>query len=160
MCYLLHRLQSSQDAPTGYEILKLATKGSASLLGRSDIGSLEVGKCADLFLDDGRRLGLVAPHWIPAPSSAPSVSVSLWTTPWYKGALLSGRAGSASRRKNLWRKKPAGPFTPTFVAPAFFPDVKNRPGRFPPGTKYTKNGLQFRNPHLLSGPCNSSQDPV
>lgn len=51
--------QSSQDAPTGYEILKLATKGSASLLGRSDIGSLEVGKCADLFLVDGRRLGLV-----------------------------------------------------------------------------------------------------
>ena len=34
VCYLLHRLHSSRSAPTGYEILKLATRGSARLLGR------------------------------------------------------------------------------------------------------------------------------
>ena len=59
ICYLLHRLNSSSKAPSGYDILKMATRGSASLLGRSDIGSLEVGKCADFFLVDRRRLELV-----------------------------------------------------------------------------------------------------
>ena len=57
--YLLHRLHASHAAPSGYELLKVATRGGAALLGRSDIGSLEVGKCADLFLVDSRRLELV-----------------------------------------------------------------------------------------------------
>ncbi|MBP2636606.1 MAG: atzB [Firmicutes bacterium] len=48
--FLLHRLNSSTQAPTGYDILKLATKGSAAILGRADIGSLETGKAADLFM--------------------------------------------------------------------------------------------------------------
>lgn len=47
--YLLHRLASSKAAPSGYDMLKLATQGSARLLGRDDIGSLEVGKAADWF---------------------------------------------------------------------------------------------------------------
>ncbi len=59
ICYLLHRLNSSSEAPSGYDVLKMATRGSASLLGRSDIGMLEVGKCADFFLVDRRRLELV-----------------------------------------------------------------------------------------------------
>lgn len=50
--YLMHRLAYSADAPTGYDLLKLATRGGARILGRSDIGSLEVGKAADLFLID------------------------------------------------------------------------------------------------------------
>ncbi len=58
VAYLLHRLRSSHEAPTGYDLLKMATTGSARLLGRSDIGSVEVGKCADLFLVDSRRLEL------------------------------------------------------------------------------------------------------
>ncbi len=57
--FLLHRLAWGDRAPSGYDMLKLATKGSASLLGRDDIGSLEAGKCADLLLIDGRRLELV-----------------------------------------------------------------------------------------------------
>ena len=51
--YLLHRLNNSVTAPTGLDILKLATIGSAKLLGQEkDIGSLEVGKAADLFMID------------------------------------------------------------------------------------------------------------
>ena len=57
--YLLHRLTSSSRAPSGYDLLKMATTGGARLLGRTDIGSLEVGKRADLFLIDSRRLELV-----------------------------------------------------------------------------------------------------
>ena len=59
VAFLLHRLHSSEAAPSGYDILKIATRGSARLLGRDDIGQLAVGKCADLFLIDSRRLELV-----------------------------------------------------------------------------------------------------
>ncbi len=65
ICYLLHRLNSSHAAPSGYDILKMATRGSASVLGREDIGSLEVGKCADFFLVDRRRLELVGACYDP-----------------------------------------------------------------------------------------------
>ncbi len=57
--YLLHRLTSSERAPSGYDCLKLATRGSARVLGRSDIGSLEPGKAGDLFLIRRDRLELV-----------------------------------------------------------------------------------------------------
>ena len=63
--YLLHRLQSSREAPSGYDILKMATRGSARLLGRDDIGSLQAGKCCDLFLIDSRRLELVGACYDP-----------------------------------------------------------------------------------------------
>lgn len=66
VCYLLHRLHSSHRAPSGYQVLKMATRGSARLLGRTDIGSLEVGKCADFFLVDSRRLELVGCEESPA----------------------------------------------------------------------------------------------
>ena len=66
VAYLLHRLNASHKAPSGYDLLKIATVGSARLLGRSDIGSLEVGKCADLFLVDSRRLELVGCTYDPA----------------------------------------------------------------------------------------------
>ena len=60
VAYLLHRLNSSREAPSGYDILKIATMGSARLLGReNEIGSLEVGKCADLFLIRKSHLEMV-----------------------------------------------------------------------------------------------------
>ena len=65
MAFLLHRLNSSKAAPSGYEMLKVATRGGASLLGREDIGALEVGKCCDLFLVDDRRLELVGSCYDP-----------------------------------------------------------------------------------------------
>ena len=65
VAFLLHRLNSSRQAPTGYDMLKMTTRGSARLLGRDDIGQLAVGKCADFFLVDSRRLELVGSCYDP-----------------------------------------------------------------------------------------------
>ena len=65
VAFLLHRLNASRRAPTGYDVLKMATRGSARLLGRDDIGQLTVGKCADLFMIDSRRLELVGSCFDP-----------------------------------------------------------------------------------------------
>ncbi len=63
--FLLHRLHSSQDAPSGYDILKMATRGSARILGRSDIGHLAPGMAADLFMIDLERPELVGAQFDP-----------------------------------------------------------------------------------------------
>ena len=50
---------SGDDAPplmTATQALSLATRGGAAVLGRTDIGSLEVGKCADLVAINLNRL--------------------------------------------------------------------------------------------------------
>jgi cytosine/adenosine deaminase-related metal-dependent hydrolase len=50
---------SGDDAPplmTARQALEIATRGSASVLGRTDIGSLQVGKCADFFAINLNRL--------------------------------------------------------------------------------------------------------
>lgn len=65
VAFLLQRLTYSRNAASGYDILKCATRGSARLLGRDDIGSLAVGKCADLFMVDARRLELVGATFDP-----------------------------------------------------------------------------------------------
>lgn len=65
VCYLLHRLQNSKTAPTGYDILKMATRGSARLLGRADIGHLAAGMAADCFLVSLDRLSLVGAQFDP-----------------------------------------------------------------------------------------------
>jgi len=64
--YLLHRLNSSKKAPTGYDLLKVATMGSARVLGRQEeIGSIEIGKCADFFMVNSQRLELVGACYDP-----------------------------------------------------------------------------------------------
>ena len=65
VCYLLHRLNWSQNAPTGYDILKIATRGSARLLGRDDIGYLAAGMAADCFLIDLERVELAGAQFDP-----------------------------------------------------------------------------------------------
>ncbi|MBX3047911.1 MAG: 8-oxoguanine deaminase [Anaerolineales bacterium] len=51
---------SGEDAPPlmqARQVLELATRGGAAVLGRSDIGSLEVGKCADFFAVNLEQIG-------------------------------------------------------------------------------------------------------
>ena len=45
---LLAHLKDGPSALTARDVLAMATAGGAGCLGRTDIGSLEVGKCADL----------------------------------------------------------------------------------------------------------------
>ena len=67
VCYLLHRLNSSDRSPSGYDILKMATLGGARLLGREqELGSIAPGKCADFFLLRTNRLELVGAARDPA----------------------------------------------------------------------------------------------
>jgi cytosine/adenosine deaminase-related metal-dependent hydrolase len=47
---------------TAREALYLGTRGGAAVLGRSDIGSLERGKCADFFAIDLNRIGFTGMH--------------------------------------------------------------------------------------------------
>lgn len=58
IAYLLHRHTYGAKAPSGYDLLKLATRGSARVLGRTDIGQLKVGMAADLFAVKEQRLEL------------------------------------------------------------------------------------------------------
>ncbi len=58
IAYLLQRLYYKANAPTGAQLLHIATQGGADLLHREDIGSLEVDKCADLFMVSKDRLSL------------------------------------------------------------------------------------------------------
>ena len=47
---------------TAREALYLGTRGGAAVLGRKDIGSLEVGKCADFFAVNLNKLGFAGMH--------------------------------------------------------------------------------------------------
>ena len=47
---------------TAREALYLGTRGGAAVLGRNDIGSLEVGKCADFFAVDLNRIEFTGMH--------------------------------------------------------------------------------------------------
>ena len=57
--YLLHRLNNSVTAPTGADMLKVATRGSASVLGRDDLGYLAPGMAADFFMINSNRLEMI-----------------------------------------------------------------------------------------------------
>lgn len=78
VAYLLHRLNWGSAAPTGYDMLKMATVGSARLLGRDDIGSLKVGMAGDLFMINTRRIELIGATLDPK---------SLLGTVGYKGVV-------------------------------------------------------------------------
>ncbi len=50
--YLINHLKYGTDGLSAYEILRLATRGGAEVLGRDDIGILSSGKAADIVLYD------------------------------------------------------------------------------------------------------------
>ena len=54
------------SSPSPYDLLKIATAGGAEILGREDLGSLEVGKAADLFMVDIGKLELAGAIHDPA----------------------------------------------------------------------------------------------
>lgn len=64
--YLLHRLHDSERAPSASDILDIATRGGARLLGRQDIGQLSVGYAGDCFLIDTNSLDFVGTDLDPA----------------------------------------------------------------------------------------------
>jgi len=69
--YLLQRLKYKEKAPDAKDILYMATRGGAKILGRDDIGSLEVGKCADMFFVNGTKMNYSG--CIDDPSAIPGV---------------------------------------------------------------------------------------
>lgn len=68
--YLLHRLEAGNKAPGPADILGLATNGSAQLIGRTDLGSIEEGQAADMFLVDGGTLEWVGADFDPMSALA------------------------------------------------------------------------------------------
>lgn len=78
VAFLLHRLNSSKNAPTGYDMLKIATRGSAKVLGRNDIGKLSAQMAGDLFMININRLELIGTDLDPK---------SLLSTVGFKGTV-------------------------------------------------------------------------
>lgn len=59
MAYLMqayHSKERGYRCPSPYEMLKIATVSGAQMLGRSDLGTLEEGKAADLFMIEAEKL--------------------------------------------------------------------------------------------------------
>ncbi|MDG1010175.1 MAG: 8-oxoguanine deaminase [Amylibacter sp.] len=61
---LLQRVQNGADAMSAREALEIATLGGAQVLGRSDIGSLAIGKRADFAIWETKNLA-TAGSWDP-----------------------------------------------------------------------------------------------
>lgn len=60
--YLLNHLKYGTDGLCAYDILKMATKGGAKVLGRDDIGELSIGKAADIILLDLNDIAYAGCH--------------------------------------------------------------------------------------------------
>jgi len=56
-CLLVQLLTHGPDAVSAERVVRLATRGGADILGRDEIGSIEVGKAADIIAIDMSRLG-------------------------------------------------------------------------------------------------------
>lgn len=60
--YLLNHLKYGAEGLAAYEVLKMATRGGAEVLGRDDIGILEKGKAADIVLFDTDDIAFAGCH--------------------------------------------------------------------------------------------------
>ena len=56
--FLMHRLIYGISGVSAEEVLAMATNGGRDVLNQPEIGSIEVGKAADMFLINTKRLGL------------------------------------------------------------------------------------------------------
>ncbi len=56
-CLLVHLLTHGPESVTAYDVVRMATRGGADILGRDEIGSIEEGKAADIALIDMTRVG-------------------------------------------------------------------------------------------------------
>ncbi|GAB4498445.1 MAG: 8-oxoguanine deaminase [Anaerolineales bacterium] len=84
---------------TAREALYLGTRGGAAVLGRSDIGSLEAGKCADFFAVDLNRLEFTGMHDpVSAVVFGQSVTVD-HTVVGGKFIVKDGQLATVDRRK-------------------------------------------------------------
>ncbi len=54
---LLHKLYWGIDSISSRDVLEIATRGGAELLGRPDLGSIATGQAGDLFMVDKRSVG-------------------------------------------------------------------------------------------------------
>ncbi len=60
--YLLNHLKYGADGLNAYEILKIATRCDADVLGRLDTGRLDVGKAVDIILFDLNKVEYAGCH--------------------------------------------------------------------------------------------------
>ncbi len=117
--YLLHRLTFGAAAPTGYDLLKIATRGSARLLGRSDLGYLAPGMAADMFLINLERIPLVGAQFDPRSLLGTVGFRAAWTIP-----LLGGRAVVQNGSLSPW----TSPSWPSQANPGRSNDIlENKP---------------------------------
>ena len=56
-CLLVHRLKGGAKAITSEQVLRLATRGGAEVLGWDEVGTIEKGKAADLVVIDLKKIG-------------------------------------------------------------------------------------------------------
>ncbi|MFC2049035.1 8-oxoguanine deaminase [Elusimicrobiota bacterium] len=56
MAMLISRVKAGVESMGAIDVLKMATQGGAEVLGRTDIGSLEIGKAADIAVFDMNRI--------------------------------------------------------------------------------------------------------
>ncbi|EQB88226.1 cytosine/adenosine deaminase-related metal-dependent hydrolase [Clostridium punense] len=83
--YLLNHLKYGDKGLTAYETLKMATRGGAEVLGRKDIGYLEVNKAADIILLDLNDIAFAGCH-------DPLVSiVCCGNTSFVKSTIVNGK---------------------------------------------------------------------
>lgn len=111
--YLLHRLHESDQAPSAGDMLKIATNGSATLLGRDDaLGMLKVGMAGDLFILDVNRLEYVGSDLDPKalPAAIGYAGDTLATVVGGQVVASEGRltgideARAVSEAKKVWRR--------------------------------------------------------
>ncbi len=107
MAYLMQAYNSKKrgGSPSAYEMLKMATANGAKTLGRDDIGSLETGKAADLFMIDTSVVELTGTLHDPKNLLQGWELPERWILPWLMGRLsiemenLSGIDEAKMRRR-------------------------------------------------------------